>query len=780
MIEQSMLVRDLATFADLGTDPPEPVVLKDVLVFRMFREGEQIELQFHDQGAGKVIERSLEDGIDRKHASYRALLATERFGNLRRWADNQGKSFRINQDNVQHRLQPAGRVPDIEIEGRLSTDSIDWPVDLTVDWNGLDDFLASQARSEDSVRIMLIDGPAGIGKTTFIEALARSRAEKFLQPMHRARRPLILHVQSRGRVLTFLQDLIAFSLQRLRLAVTFDQVPVLVRHGLVTMAIDGFDELADPNGYDLAWGQVNELVDQVRGAGTLILAGRETFFARQRVRDKIKGLRRQDGVDDLSLQLPEPTAAKQWLVRHGEWTEETIEEDAGMLFERGSYALRPVFLRQLATPEAFSIIRDSYAQSTLSFLVDLMVRREAGKFGDAVEKVMDEKQRRRYVRSFLQEVARYLADDQTEALQVQVVEWLAEVAAPEDTTAETLRLLKNRAAVMAFLDNDDLPGYRRFLHSQVFNHVLANVTIDTISKSEMPKYIRRNLLGADFLTSFSDLILYQAKSDSERVRGFFDAASRLLRSYSWIDRGVRNIGALLVAMLPALDGAGDLNIRNIQVDEALIQGTVPPSSICEAVISQLDVRGSDLRSLKFDATTIVTLIADDATRVPSTFPVPDRIQVEGSDSSRGAVLTSREEIIGWLDAHGRGCLDHSDGSIGQSADGLIPFELRDHPMLRLLGRACRMKAHYFSEDNDYPFQRFTQDGWWPEVRGLLKDHGFLEESIRQTSGPQKTLFHIRRAKDLLAAELDLSPPESQDDEIRRFYASLVAKMRESP
>lgn len=488
MIEQSILARDLATFADLGTDPPEPVVLKDVLVFRMFREGEQIELRFDDQGAGKVIERSLEDGIDRKHASYRALLATERFGNLRRWADNQRKSFReINQADY------------MEIKGTISSDNTDPPVDLTVDWNGLDDFLVSQARSEDSVRIMLIDGPAGIGKTTFIEALARSRAKEFLHPaMRRARRPLILHVQSRGRVLTFLQDLIAFSLQRLRLAVTFDQVPVLARHGLVTMAIDGFDELGDPNGYDLAWGQVNELVDQVRGAGTLILAGRETFFDRQRVRDNIKGLYRQDGVDDLSLQLPEPMAAKQWLVRRGKWTEETIEKDAGVLFERGSYALRPVFLRQIATPEAFSIIRDSYAQSTLSFLVDMMITREAGKFGDAVETVMDEEQRRRYVWSFLQEVARYLADDQTEALDDRVVAWLVEVAAPEGITAETLGILKNRAVVMAFLANDDLPGYRRFLHSQVFNHVLANVTIDTISKNEMPKYIRRNLLGADF------------------------------------------------------------------------------------------------------------------------------------------------------------------------------------------------------------------------------------------------------------------------------------------
>ena len=766
MIEWPALARDLATFADLGTDPPEPVLLKDVVVFRLFREGEQIELRFHDQGAGKVIERSLDDGIDRKHASYRALLATERFGNLRRWADNQRKSF-----------QEIDQADYMEIKGTISSDDTDPPVDLTVDWNGLDDYLVSQARSEDSVRIMLIDGPAGIGKTTFIEALARSRAEKFLQPMHRARRPLILHVQSRGRVLTFLQDLIAFSLQRLRLAVTFDQVPVLVRHGLVTMAIDGFDELADPNGYDLAWGQVNELVDQVRGVGTLILAGRETFFDRKRVRDNIVALRPQDGVDDLSLQLPAPTAAKQWLVRHGKWTEETIEEDAGILLEHGSYALRPVFLRQLATPEAFSIIRDSYAQSTLSFLVELMVRREAGKFGDAVETVMDEEQRRRYVWSFLQEVARHLADDQTEAIEDRVVAWLAEFAAPEGTTQETLGILQNRVAVMAFLANDDLPGYRRFLHSQVFNHVLANVTIDTISKEEMPKYIRRNLLGADFLTSVSDLILYQAKSNSKRVRGFFDAASRLLRSYSWIDRGVRNIGALLVAMLPALDGSGDLSIRNIQVDEALIQGTVPTSSIRAAVISQLDVRGSDLRNLTFDATTIVTLIADDATRVSSTFPIPDRIQVEGSDLSRGAVLAARDKIIGWLNEHGRGCLDHTDGSIKQSAGGLVPFELRDHHLMRLLGRACRIKSHSFTEDSDYPFQKFTQDMWWPDIRRLLKNHGFLQESTKQTSGRRKTLFHIRRAKDLLAAELGLSP-ESQDDEIRQFYESLVEMMRE--
>ena len=754
MIERSVLTRDLTAFADLGTPPPEPAVLGSDLVFRLFRDGEEIELRFCDQGAGKVVERSLEsDSPDRRYASYRALLASPRFGDLRRWADHQSRSFpEARPDN------------DIRVKGCLSGDDTNRLFNV----RDLDDFLISHTHS-DSVRIMLIDGPAGIGKTTFIESIARSRAKEFFC----TRRPLILHVQSRGRVLTFLQDLIAFSLQRLRLNVTFDQFPVLVRTGLVTMAIDGFDELADPNGYDLAWAQVNEFIDQSRGAGTLILAGRETFIDQQRIRDNIRALRPDDPVDGLSLQLPEPETAKEWLIRGGAWSEETIENYTGALFEPGSYALRPVFLKQLATHEAVAIIKDSPALSTLSFLVDLMIRREAEKFGDAVNSVMNQDQRRHYVWLFHREVARYLADDQTDAVDDRVTAWLAEMAAPADMAEDALAILKHRSSVMAFLDRDDLPGYRRFLHSQMFHHFLADDAIDTIAKEEMPKYIRRNLLGADFLTSFSDLILYRAESDSDRIRRFFDAASGLLLSHSWIDRGVRNLGALLMAALPALDDTGDLSIRSIQVDEALIQGTAPAASIRDAVVSQLDVRGADLRDLTFDGATIVTLIADDATRVSSTFPIPQRIQVEGQSTA----LTDRERISDWLDRHGRGGADRADGSSDRTDGGLVPFELRSHPMMKLLGRVCRIRSHSFSEDGDLPFQRFTQDRRWPSVRDLLKKHGFLEETTRPTSGPKKALLHVKRAKNLLAAELSGSAA-SHDDEIRGFFEALVAEMRE--
>ena len=729
MIEQSTLVRDLAAFADLGTDTPPPVVLNDAMVFRMFREGD----------------------------------------------DNQGRSFR----NPQQAVPDPQRIDDIQITGLMSGDNADQKVDL----NGFDDFLATQVLDEDSVRIMLVDGPAGIGKTTFISALARLRAKEFLQPTRPRRPPLILHVESRGRVLTFLQDLIAFSLQRLRLTVTFDQLPVLVRHGLVTIAIDGFDELGDPNGYELAWSQVDNIIDQVRGAGTLILAGRETFIGKKRIRDNIRALRQHDAVDDLALLPPEPAAAKEWLVRRGRWTRETIEKEAGLLFEPGSYALRPVFLTQLDTPEAASILQESYAQNTLSFLVDMMIKREADKFGDTVNAMMDEEQRRGYIRSFLREVARYLAEEQTEALAKQVVPWLAEVAAePQRINEETLGILKNRAGVMAFLANDDVPGYLRFQHSQLFNHFLAHATIAAIAGDELPKHVRRNLLGADFLASFSDLILYRSRSDTVPAERFFDAASCLLQSYAWIDRGVRNLGAMLIAILPALVETGtrdNREIRNIQVDETLIQGTVPPSSIRDAFVSQIDIRGADLRGLMFDATAFHTVIADDETLISSTFPIPRRIQIEGPDATRNTVLTERDQIIDWLDRHGRGFKNQTNSPCDPSHGRLVPFGLREHPMMRVLDQACRIRSHSFSEDGDFPFQRFTQDPWWPDVRRLLNDHRFLDQTTRPASGPRMIFFHIRRAKDLLAAGLGTSAAESQDDQIRGFYGSLIEEMSET-
>ena len=464
----------------------------------------------------------------------------------------------------------------------------------------------------------MIDGPAGIGKTKFIELLALERARHFTS----RQRPLVLHVQSRGRVLTFLQDLIAFSLQTLRLRVTYDQLPILVRHGLVSLAIDGFDELGDPNGYDLAWGQVNNLVDEVRGQGTLILAGRETFIGRERLMGSIKTLSAErDVIDVLSLKPPAPDVAKKWLKESEKgWSGEdlvAVEE----LFEPGSYTLRPFFLAQLADREVAEVFRREALGYPLAFLVDLMIEREAGKFGETLEKTMDLESRKRFVRDFLREVARDMADQQTDVLDETGILWLVDMVVSEGTPAETLSLLRNRANVVAFLTTDERLGYRRFAHSQLFNHFLCEVTMDVLTQREVPKFIRRNILGADFLSAFSDLVPHLASSNQESVQLFFDQVRGMVHSYMWTDRGARNMGSLLVATLPAASGP-ELRLEDLYVDEALIQGSASSADLVRVTVNQLDVRGADLGGLHFVDSTIVTLIANDATRVSDSFPDP--------------------------------------------------------------------------------------------------------------------------------------------------------------
>ena len=676
MMDERTLQRDLALFADLGTEPPRMMPPHNGrLAARMFRGGEELQLEFHANGSGKVLERPLGRGEPRTHASYKALLASERFGNLRRWADSQRTLFK-----GMYEGQPSG----LRVSGTLDGHEED------VGPEELNNFLADLPAGPERVEVLLIDGPAGIGKTRFIESLAALRASDYV--MHQ--RPLLLHVESRGRVLTFIQDLIAFSLQRMRVHVTFDQVPVLVRNGLITLAIDGFDELGDPSGYEYAWGQLNEFIREVRGGGVVILAGRDTFIGPERIRRDIQSLTCQDGVSALTLQPPTPRAAETWLRNHG-WQDDDLAS-VSELFEPDSYALRPFFLAQLAVPEIASIIRGETAGTPLAFLVELMINREIGKFGAAVDAVMDTAQRHGFVAHFLREVARFMADDQTESVDEVALVWMVEIAlvqaAPSLVKSDVMGVLQNRALVMAFLVNDSAQNHRRFAHSQLFNHFLGEETLDTITRNEIPKYLRRNILGADFLAAFGDLVAHVARgSNAQRLPDFHVAAKELVRTHTSIDRGPRNLGALLITMLPAMpdDGRG-LTLGPLDVDEALMtDSTAPRASLNLVVVSQLDLRGADVRALTFIDCVVVTLIADDATRLCRNFPIPSRIRHEARGIRR--TVFEPNEIRTWIAEQA----DEPASSMGAHRGGSVS---RNHPLRKLLERVCRNRSYWIRLD----------------------------------------------------------------------------------
>ena len=739
----SRILDEMTVFADLGTDGAQGRQTRESFIVRLFRNGDELTLVFLEDGAGKVIERCRGSSKSRTHASYLALLASERFGDLRSWAATQKMLLREALAEID---------PPIRVQGAIAgRDDL-----LTAD--ELDGFLQSTERGGDSVQVMLIDGPAGIGKTKFIEALAFARASGYGR-----RHPLVLHVQSRGRVLSYLQDLIAFSLQRLRLSVTFDQLPILARHGLVTLAIDGFDELGDPNGYELAWSQVNETISEIRGAGTLILAGRETFIGLERLKSALPVLREQDVVHGLALRPPSPEDAENWL-RKKDWSEAGLGKIRPLL-DSDSYALRPFFLARLAETDIAESIHESAGTSLLSILVELMVERESDKFGDPVDRVLNAEQRRQYAHRFLCEAAQYMADDQTDIIGETPLTWLVDMAAPEDLDPETAGLLKNRAGVMAFLANDALPGYRRFAHSQLFNYFLSAAVIDSVGRGEIPKFVRRNIFSADFLAVFVEVLRHIASVDPGRVGMFFEGAQEWVKNYQSIDRGARNLGAWIIAALPTMadlaDGTDSLRIGPMEVDETILRGTSPRTVLRKVFVNQIDVRGADLRELTFEESVLITAIVDEGTRVSSTFPTPQRIRRQNVGTMRGDDERDPSSIGAWLDAHGR---------LESTAETAPDPDSRHGRMLRLVERACRSSSFWIPEVSDGKFDRFVKDPLWPKVLGLLKAHDFIREARLSTSGRRSRFVHIKQSDRILA-------DDPADEGVAKFYDAVANAAR---
>lgn len=731
-MNREQLLADFSPFADIGENAPRISEKKGIFTVSFTRDGRELKLVI-DSVTGAVQSKQGK-GATKNHTSVATLLASESFANLRRWAE-------IQRDLLAEEAEPRRMIP---INGKTHSDKCIQSI------NDVSNLLGSGARPGDATEILLIDGPAGIGKTNLISQLTLERAVTYKATPT----PLVLHIKSRGRVLSNLEDLMAFSLQTIRAAVTYDQIPVLVRHGLIVAAIDGFDELGDPNGYDTAWAQLSDLIASVRGKGTLILAGRDTFISRARLLKDVSSLREDvDVVHGLTLLLPSPQQAKEWLRRHN-WTDANfLIPSVSVLLEDGSFALRPVFLKLLAEQIKPKDIKGEHERFLTPFLLKNIVSREAKLFGKAVQAVIPMPQIEVFVTNFMLETAREMADMQAEALDGTTLSWIAEAALGDGYPSDIVGLIKNRAAVVALLMNDERPGYKAFVHTHIQNYYLARVAIDTISRGDTPKFIRRNILGAEFLSTFVDVASEYSSSPSSPISGFLSRAQNLAQTYPHLDRGARNLGALLLASLQNVHPEDKAYLVGFQVDDAVIRGTAGPATINEVMINQLDCRQADLSSLVFKDSNITSLIADDASRFPSSIPVPVVLITEN-----GLQVTDADKITQWLDERGR--------STKPTTSPVVPDKVKTHRIYALLGRACRMRQYWLrAGDDDVHAERILNDDYWPVLSRVLDENGFLRIEKRDASGGSSPFYHIKQSQRILSER-------SSDTEVVKFFSDL--------
>ncbi|GJE46955.1 NACHT domain-containing protein [Methylobacterium soli] len=725
---------DLSPFADLGTEAPTIISNANNGVIRFIKDGDPVELIVHTDGA--LFERTIEQ--EKKFVDLRSLLASPSYADLGRWADSQVI-----------RLSSHSALTTIPLFGQ-SRGSDEQSAEAA-----LDQLLFNEKASKDnSVNVVLLDGPAGIGKTTLIRSLSLARAKSYRQN----RKPLLLHVESRGRVLQNILDLMAFSLQNLRVKVTYDQIPTLIKHGLIVLAIDGFDELGDPNGYDLAWAQVNSLVEKSRGAGNILLSGRETFISPERLSAALTSLRSQsDSLHAFTLQHTAPNVATRWLKENG-WSDEMLKSEiSAPLFESGSYALRPFFLTHLAREETIARLQNEKIDDLLTFLMIAMIEREATKFGSDVEAITTPDQRKQFIQNLMEETARDLAENQTEAISGEYLSWLAEIAATDTVPTPLVGVLKNRASVIAFLTEDDRRGYRRFIHGQVLNYFLASAAINSLAEGEVPKFVRRNILGMEFLQNFSEVVRHKPE---HVVEAFLTSAGDQLQALGNHDRSRANIAVLIMAAASVHTVPESIKIFDLSIDDAYLSETVSSLKLGNVSIAQLDVRNADLTKISFRSKShILTLIADDSTAIPDVFPHPLIVQLPER------TLTNPEHIADWI-AEKQVKNSGVKISLEQALSGILKFGLFD-----LLGRLSRYKPFWIRDGDEKSARRILDDPHWEKLRDIMLRHDVLvERTDVAASGPRAPFYHVRNRQTLSRV---LNPPHHLKPFIEEVFSESI-------
>lgn len=715
-ISKEQLSADFSRFADLDTRVLVTEQGGDFLV-SFGKDGDPIELRL-DRTGGRIIEKRGGETI--KHASFLGLLASPSFGNLRRLAAAQVALLSRESPYI---LNDKTHLP---IVGEL--ESVDKRNSAQTFLERIESWLLDDRQVTNGVHALVIDGPAGIGKTHLVRQISYSRARNFGPGMP----PPLLHVQSRGRKLTTLNDVLAGTLNTLRIGLTFDQVPLLAKYGLIQVAIDGFDELADPYGYQNAWGLVSEFIQMIRGRGVLVLAGRDTFIDVKAVRKALPMLT-EDNTSAAHLRPLSGGEASDWLSMQG-WSDAQLARlREAIVFDRDSYALRPFFISVIQEIAKEGDDFDDFIEFPLEQLVHRLIEREVALMPPSMD--LDNRRCFYLLLDLFKEVARTMSDAEADKIDLSSVQLLCEMIFADHVSEDVLAILRHRVGALALLEQDSANDERRFPHSEVMDYFLSLNYLELISSGQSSKSLSRNIIGTDTLETFRDVAL---RIDRHDYRKFQENAQRLISEGSRPAQESKNIAALLMASSERFTEASrQIIISGISLDEVCLRGEAECFRLAHVSISLLDARGCDMTAVMFESVAITTLLADEATILPSSFPAPHFLQIVRDGKARA--IFDPEERNEWLLAHGH--LQSRAAVITDAWKLAVKFA-------RVINR-----QKWVRDVDDDLAGRLLRDEHWPTVRATLQKYDLLQVRTGVgVGGPRSNFYRMQRAEDFIGPE----------------------------
>ena len=443
-------IDDLRLFADPFEDFSYNLRDKERWIAQLIRKGKNIRVVRDQNGAITVHS----DGrLSKQHKDFRALLVSDMFADLERLATAQRHQV------LESIYDNTSGMPKNFINSRVTIRMNNENCEL-FSFDGVSEFL-NKRDQEISLRVITIDGIAGVGKTLLIKRIVdqRSRANSY-----KSGNPLLLHVESLGKVLTALNDRIAGTLSNLRASFVEAELKPLIRRGLIQLAIDGFDELSDSRGYSRAWGALRDFLRDLNGKGTCILAGRDTMLNEKTVKDGLGSVIGDSQIIFLSLHEPQPKDIRNWLIRKPNWRNEKdaleqIENQAKNI----EYLRRPFFVSLISDTIGPKDFRESGGEPIVD-LMNKMILRESRKLVPNDENTDPEIVSLLYT-EVLSEVARMMMDDETDSIEIDFLKLITEEVFADNLNNETVEAIRNRADTLAMLEQRSGEEERR-----VFSH----------------------------------------------------------------------------------------------------------------------------------------------------------------------------------------------------------------------------------------------------------------------------------------------------------------------
>lgn len=706
------------------------------------RKGEEIAVRRESDGTI----RTLRGPGQRKYRSLKGLLVSEAFANLERLASAQVHVTRSLTDPVTGDLKEfLPNAGDIEC-GDESTE-------LT-----FDSVCETLEQPEDRLRVFVVNGVAGVGKSHLIERIVRRRAAP---ASYKSGTPLLLHVESRGKVLTSLSDRIAGTLSSLRASFVEEELRPLIRRGAVQLAIDGFDELSDSRGYARAWGALKDFIRDLRGLGTCVLAGRDTMMDIDTVRGGLGNIVDADSITLFYVQHPPARDVREWLSRRMEWRGRKRELNlVEKQVEESEYLRRPFFISQIADlgPDRFL---DAQGEP-IADLMEGIIGREGEKL-TGVSSDIDAELASRLYRQVLSETAQVMMDDETNAIEVDLVGLLIEEVFTDHAGQEFISALVQRAGTLALLEEDaDDSNKRLFPHETVRSYFFAHNVFHYFPEHGASVGLHRVPLSVDDFRIFNRVARCKPVDEQARLRQRLLAGLREANGYDYLRA---NIGGLLMAFAPlaedddAEDGRlvlADLELSDVWMADLLGAQQV---SMVRCVIHRLDVRGSDLRRVQFSDVRVYDLLVDEFVHFGTSVPSVDSL-----------VVYRNFKETRWPDVPLKWIRQRS----------LTPERSTSDPDARwyLLEKLARLSLRQYAirSGTRGPARRIFDSPDWPELRQLLERYGRLEDitlsgfDVRRIP-PRKTGF-LR----LVAAAEFLSPESANQDSTRKILEELNVKI----